>query len=59
MKIDSKGYIILTPKESEEISDLLATLEAMRGAYDEDFTKDCIKAGRYSNKILKLKEDLS
>lgn len=55
MKIDSKGYITLTPRESDEIMDSLDTLEAMSGAYDEDFTKDCQQAGRYSRKILKLK----
>lgn len=57
MKIDSKGYITLTPKESEEIMDLLDTLNAMRGSYDADFTKECIKAGKYSDKILSLKEN--
>lgn len=40
MKIDKKGFIILTPKESEDIMDLLDTLAAMSGAYDHDFTKE-------------------
>lgn len=34
MKIDSKGYITLTPRESAEIIECLETLEAMSGAYD-------------------------
>lgn len=55
MKIDTKGYITLTPKESEEIMDLLDTLEAMGGTYDQDFARDCNKAGKYSKKILSLK----
>ena len=55
MKIDSKGNITLTPKESEDIMDLLDTLAAMSGAYDQDFTKECKKADKYSNKILSLK----
>lgn len=55
MKIDNKGYVTLTPKESEEIMDLLDTLAAMSGAYDIDFTKECKKAQKYSDKILSLK----
>lgn len=58
MKIDTKGYITLTPKESEEIMDLLDTLAAMSGAYDTDFTAECKKAQKYSDKILTLKNDI-
>lgn len=58
MKIDSKGYITLTPRESDEIMDCLDTLEAMSGAYDEDFTCDCQKAGRYSCRLLELKNSI-
>lgn len=58
MKIDAKGYITLTPKESDEIMDLLDTLEAMGGTYDQGFASDCNKAGKYSKKILSLKNDL-
>lgn len=57
MKINYKGYITLTPKESDEIMDLLDTLAAMSGAYDEDFTRECKKAQRYSDKIQSLKID--
>lgn len=58
MKIDSKGYVTLTPRESAEIIECLETLEAMSGAYDEDFTRDCQTAGRYSNRLLNLKISL-
>lgn len=58
MKIDSKGYITLTPRESDEIMDCLDTLAAMSGAYDEDFTRDCQKAGRYSYRLLELKNSI-
>ena len=57
MKIDTKGCITLTPKESEDIMDLLDILAAMSGAYDIDFTKECKKAQKYSDKILTLKQD--
>lgn len=57
MKRDKQGYIILTPRESNEIMDLLDTLGAMSGAYDEEFTKECNKAQKYSDKILTLKQD--
>lgn len=56
MKIDVKGNITLTPKESDEIMDLLDTLAAMSGVYDEYFTRECKKAEKYSNRILSLKE---
>ena len=58
MKIDAKGYITLTPKESEEIMDLLDTLVAMSGAYDVDFTRDCKRAQKYSDKILSKKNEI-
>ncbi|MBO7280140.1 MAG: hypothetical protein J6V00_03140 [Bacteroidaceae bacterium] len=45
-------------KESDEIMDLLDTLAAMSGAYDQDFTEECKKADKYSNKILSLKNDI-
>ena len=58
MKIDAKGYITLTPKDSEEIMDLLDTLAAMSGAYDQDFTGECKKAQKYSDKILSKKTEI-
>lgn len=59
MKIDKKGYITLTPKESDAIMDLLDTLAAMSGAYKQDFTEECKKAQKYSDKMLSLKNDLT
>ena len=58
MKIDSKGYITLTPRESNEIMECLDTLNAMRGAYDEEFTRDCQRAGKYSNRFIELKNSI-
>ena len=56
MKIDGKGYMTLTPKESDAIMDLLYTLAAMRGSYEEDFNNDCKKAEKVANRIHTLKE---
>ena len=58
MKINEKGYIILTPKESESIMDLLYTVEALGGTGDDELTKDAHKAGRLADKILELKQGL-
>lgn len=52
MKRD-KGNIILTLKEAEDIMNLLYSLEATGGVYDEEYTKDAKMAGRYGNKLLK------
>lgn len=57
MKIDKKGYITLTPKESDAIMDLLYTLAAMRGAFEEDFNEDCEKAEKVASRIYTLKEE--
>lgn len=54
MKTDAKGYITLTPKESKDIMDLLDTLAAM-SSYDDNYTKECKKAQKYSDKILTLR----
>lgn len=58
MKIDEKGYITLTPKESDSVMDLLYTVEALGGSGDDEFTKDARKAGRLADKILELKHGL-
>lgn len=55
MKKTKDGHIVLTPKESDKISDLLYTLAAMAGAYDQDFTRDCKAAERLADKIVELK----
>lgn len=56
MKIDEKGYITLTPKESDAIIDLLYTLAAMRGTLEEDFSNECEKAQKVADRIYTLKE---
>ena len=45
--------IILTLKEAEKIMNLLYTLEATSGAYDDEYTKDARLAGKYGNKLFK------
>lgn len=57
MKIDGKGYITLTPKESDTIMDLLYTLGAMSGTIDEDFSNACEKAQNVADRIYTLKEE--
>lgn len=57
MKVDRKGYITLTPKESDAIMDLLYTLAAMRGTLEDDFNNDCEKAEKIANRIYTLKEE--
>lgn len=59
MKIDKKGYVILTPKESDTIIDLLYILGAMSGGLEDDFNKDCEKAQKIAERIhiLTLKDE--
>ena len=45
--------IILTLKEAEKIMNLLYTLEATCGAYDDEYTKDAQLAAKYGNKLFK------
>lgn len=52
MKRDN-NRIILTLNEAKKIMNLLYTLEATSGAYDEVYTKDAQLAGRYGNKLFK------
>ena len=49
-----KNGILLTIKESEKIADLLNTLAAMSGSYDQYFTRDCKDAERFAGKIEEL-----
>lgn len=56
MKIDGKGYITLTPKESDAIMDLLNTLGAMIGTLEDDFNEGCRKAQKVADRIYTLKE---
>ena len=57
MKIDKKGYITLTPKESDTIIDLLYTLGTMRGTLEDDFNNDCKKAEKVADRIYILKNE--
>lgn len=52
MKRDN-NRIILTLKEAEELMNLLYSLEATGGVYDEEYTKEANLAGKYGNKLLK------
>lgn len=49
-KIYNAG-IVLTKKEAIAIAECLETLEGMSGAYDEEFTKEAQRAGRFAKKI--------
>lgn len=49
-----KNGILLTIKESKKIADLLNTLAAMSGSYDQYFTSDCKDAERFAGKIEEL-----
>jgi len=49
----TKKEIVLTEKEAQAIAELLETLEAMEGALDEHFTKECKYAAKYAAKIRK------
>lgn len=49
----NNSSIILTLKEAEKIMNLLYTLEATSGAYDDEYTKDAQVAGKYGNKLFK------
>lgn len=52
MKRDN-NRIILTLNEAKKIMNLLYTLEATSGTYDEEYTKDAQLAGQYENKLFK------
>lgn len=56
MKIDGKGYITLTPKESDAIMDLLYVLAAMCGTLEDDFNNDCKKAKKLADRIYTFKD---
>lgn len=54
MKKDANGRISLTENEADTIREALETLFSMSGAFDEDFTAECNRAGRYARKLYKL-----
>lgn len=47
-----KKEIVFTEKEATEIAECLETLNAMSGAIDEHFTKECQLAGKYADRII-------
>lgn len=49
-----KNRILLTLKEAAEIEDLLDSLTAMSGVYAEDFNKECHRAEKYADKLMRL-----
>lgn len=51
MKRNGKN-IILTLNEAEDVAALLYTLEATGGVFDEEYTKEAKKAGKYASKLM-------
>ncbi len=51
MKQDKNGRISLTPNEADEIREYLETLFAMEGTLDEDFNRECHRAGYYATRL--------
>lgn len=49
----TKKELVLTYKEAIAIMELLETLEEMGGAYDEYFTNEAQRAGKWVKKIRK------
>lgn len=47
----TKKELILTYREAIAIAELLETLEGMSGAYDEHFTSEAQRAGKWAKKI--------
>lgn len=48
---EKKSVVIVSHDEAIEIAELLESLEAMGGTYDQCFTKECKRAGVISKKI--------
>lgn len=53
MKRDN-NRISLTLKEADEVREHLETLYAMEGTLDEDFNRECYRAGFFARKICEL-----
>lgn len=53
MKRDN-NRISLTLKEADEVREHLETLYAMEGTLDEDFTRECHRAGFFARKMCEL-----
>ncbi|WP_305116213.1 hypothetical protein [Duncaniella muris] len=54
MKKDKNERISLTFKEADEIRELLETLFAMEGTLDEDFNRECKRAGFHARNMCEL-----
>lgn len=52
--MEAKKEIVFTEKEATDIAECLETLRAMSGSYDEHFTKECQRAGKYAGKIREI-----
>lgn len=53
----TKKELVLTYREAIVIAELLETLEGMSGAYDEDFTTEALRAGKWAKKIRETIQD--
>lgn len=51
MKKEKNGRISLTQNEADEIREYLETLFAMKGTFDEDFNRECRRAGYYAIRL--------
>lgn len=51
MKKEKNGRISLTQNEADEIREYLETLFAMEGTLDEDFNRECHRAGYYAIRL--------
>lgn len=51
MKKEKNGRISLTQNEADEIREYLETLFAMEGTFDEDFNRECHRAGYYATRL--------
>lgn len=49
-----KNRISLTLKEADEVREYLETLYAMEGTLDEDFNRECHRAGFFARKMCEL-----
>lgn len=54
MKNEKNKRISLTFSEADEIRELLETLFAMEGTFDEDFNYECKRAGVHARKMCEL-----
>lgn len=53
MKLEN-GRISITINEADEIREYLETLFAMEGTLDDDFNRECHRAGYFARKLHRL-----